>query len=117
MHEVGLIADALNRAVAAAEGAGAGKIERLVFAISGDHVTPEAVETLVASMSHGTLAEGAAVVVERRAVEYACLHCGARYLAERDDRCPECGRGGLPLGDTPELALTAIDVSDANDSD
>ena len=65
MHEVALVAGALEQAVAAAERAGARRIERLNFAIgSGGHVTPEAVETLVAILGRGTLVEGAAVAFE-----------------------------------------------------
>ena len=65
MHEVALVSGALAQAIAAAERSGARRIERLNFAIRpGSHVTPEAVETLVAILGRGTLADGAAVAFE-----------------------------------------------------
>jgi Zn finger protein HypA/HybF involved in hydrogenase expression len=82
VHEVGLVAEALEVAIGAARDAGAERIQRLTFVLAnGGHVTPEAVETLVLIMSRGTLAEGAEVSVEFS-----------------------------DMGDAPELALASIDV-------
>jgi Zn finger protein HypA/HybF involved in hydrogenase expression len=67
MHEVGLVAAALEQAERAAREAGAARIVRLTFALAPrGHVSRAAVETLVAALSPGTLAEGAAVVVEEQ---------------------------------------------------
>lgn len=111
MHEVGLVSDALARAVAAAEQAGATRIERLTFAIAGGgHVTPEVVETLCAALGAGTLAEGARVACEPRAVDYACFACGTLFQAA-DRTCPTCGSPGVADGDAPELELVSIDVT------
>lgn len=64
MHEVGLVSAALEHAIEVARQAGATRVERLRFAIAPDgHVTPEAVQTLVAVLARGTLVEGAAVDV------------------------------------------------------
>ena len=65
MHEVALVSAAVAQAVEAAERAGARRIEQLTFAIApGGHVTPEAVETLVAVLGRGTLVEGAEIAFE-----------------------------------------------------
>ena len=65
MHEVELVAAAVAEAVAAAERAGARRIERLNFALRpGSHATPEIVETLVSILGRGTLVEGAVVAFE-----------------------------------------------------
>jgi Zn finger protein HypA/HybF involved in hydrogenase expression len=62
MHEVTLISAAIAQAVAAAQCAGASRIERLTFWVAPrGHVSREAVETLVAALASGTLAEGARV--------------------------------------------------------
>ncbi|HZS00825.1 MAG TPA: hydrogenase maturation nickel metallochaperone HypA [Chloroflexota bacterium] len=117
MHEAGLMADAVRQAVAAAERAGAPRIERVTFAIAvGGHVTPEAVETLFLAFSRGTIAEGAALAIERRPARACCLDCGRPYLADGalapDELppCPACGGLGLRATDAADLALVSIDV-------
>ena len=87
MHEVELVAAAVAQAVAAAERAGARRIEQLNFALRpGSHATPEVVETLVSILGRGTLVEGAVVAFE-------------------------------PTDDTSsELALVSIDVQPAEDA-
>ena len=111
MHEVGLMSDALKRAIALAEDAGARRIDRLVVTISGNHVTPESVETIFGSLSRGTPAEGAELIVERQPVGYRCWLCGTDYEALDDDRCPACGGSGLVLTEPAELTLTGIDIA------
>ena len=65
MHEVGLVSAAIAHAIDVAREAGAIRVERLTFAINPDgHVTPAAVQTLVAVLARGTPIEGAAVEVE-----------------------------------------------------
>lgn len=111
MHEVGLVSDALQRAVATAEKADATRIERLTFAIAGGgHVTPEVVETLCAALSAGTLADGAQVECQPLAIGYACLACGTVFHAT-DGTCPTCGSAGIADDDAPELELVSIDVT------
>lgn len=110
MHEVGLVSDALTRAVAAAEQAGATRIERLTFAIAGGgHVTHEIVETLCAALGAGTLADGARVECEPLALDYACFSCGTTFRST-EGVCPACGAPGI-AGDAPELELVSIDVT------
>lgn len=66
MHEVALVSAAVTQAIDAARRAGAVRVERLTFALSpGSHVTPDAVETLVAIVGRGTLVEGASLAFER----------------------------------------------------
>src|SRR5207248_1463393 len=68
MHEVSLVSAAIAAAVAAAQRAGARRVERLTFALApSSHVTREAVETLVAALAARTLVEGAAVAFEPHA--------------------------------------------------
>lgn len=111
MHEVGLVSDALSRAIAAAERSGATRIERMTFAIAGGgHVTPEVVETLCAALGAGTLADGARVACEPLALDYACFGCGALFRAA-DGTCPTCGSPGVAGDDAPELELVSIDVT------
>ncbi len=112
MHEVGLMTDALNRAIAAAEEAGAHRIDGLTFTYDPTgHVTPEIVETLFLAMSNGTLAQGARLVVEPQPVTLHCLACSEDFLTtDSDAACPTCGRVGMPVSDVPELVLESIDI-------
>jgi Zn finger protein HypA/HybF involved in hydrogenase expression len=72
MHEVSLVSAAITAAVAAAQRAGAQRVERLTFTLAPTgHVTREAVETLVAALAGGTLVEGAAVDFEPPATDPA----------------------------------------------
>ena len=110
MHEVGLVADALKRALALAEDARASKIDRLVFAIAGDHVTPDAVETIVWALSRGTIAQDAEVIIERRPVDFRCIRCGTGFSA-LDAECPVCGSVAAPAAEFDDLVFTGIDVA------
>lgn len=114
MHEVGLMTDALNRAIAAAESAGARRIECLTFTYDPTgHVTPEIVETLFLAMSAGTLAQGARLVVEPTEVTLRCIECGQDFRATGSNTaCPTCERAGIPVGEVPELLLESIDIDD-----
>ena len=114
MHEVGLMTDALKRALAAAENAGAQRITGLTFRYDPTgHVTAEIVETLFLAMSNATLAQGARLVVEPQQVALQCLACGEDFLvAGSDVACPTCGRVGMPVSSVPELWLESIDIDE-----
>ncbi len=108
------MSSALNQAIVAAKNAGAGHIDRLTFRYSPTgHVTPEIVETLFLSMSSGTIAEGARLVVEPQAQIAHCLRCDRPFpVTDPADSCPVCHGPGMPMGDAPELILESIDVDD-----
>jgi hydrogenase nickel incorporation protein HypA/HybF len=119
MHEAGLMAEAVRQAVAAAERAGAPRIERVTFAIAaGSHVTAETVETLFTAFSQGTIAEGAALAIETRPVRAYCPDCGealpalAEPTPEEFPTCASCGSPALPETEVVELALVSIEVPD-----
>jgi Zn finger protein HypA/HybF involved in hydrogenase expression len=109
MHEVGLISDALERAIATARRAGATRIQRLTFALpTGGHVTADTLQMLVPVLSKGTLAEGAAVSIDWQPRCFKCLGCGQQAA-----RGPDCARCGAPLvsdADLPDLVLASIEV-------
>ena len=63
MHEVALVAGAVEQAVAAARRAGARYVEQLTFALDPNgHVSQDAVTLLVEVLGRGTPIEGARVV-------------------------------------------------------
>ena len=68
MHEVSLVSAAIAHAVAAAQRAGASRVERLTFWLAPrGHITRETIETLVAALADGTLVVGADVDFESQA--------------------------------------------------
>ena len=55
-------------------------------------VAPEAMLFCFDAVRHGTIAEGAKLVIERTPGAGWCLDCGKTVaLAERFGACPECG--------------------------
>lgn len=114
MHEVGLISDAIERAVLTARENGAERIERLTFKIaSHGHVTREIVQTLFESLSSGTMAEGARLDIEFTAETAHCWECGTVFTDHlHDDLCPACGSQNVAAALAPDILLASIDVPD-----
>jgi hydrogenase nickel incorporation protein HypA/HybF len=119
VHEAGLMAEAVQLAVAAAERAGAPCIERVTFAIpAGSHITAETVQTLFAALSQGTIAEGAALAVETRPTQAHCPHCGDAFPVPAESTpdeflsCASCGIPAVPGAGAVELTLVSIEVPD-----
>jgi hydrogenase nickel incorporation protein HypA/HybF len=113
------MAEAVQQAVAAAERAGAPRIERVTFAIAaGSHVSAETLAMLFAALSQGTIAEGAALALETRPARAYCLHCGDAFPAPAEPTpdelvsCASCGSPALPEAGAVELALVSIEVPD-----
>lgn len=117
MHEVGLIADAIERAVQTARSSGAERIEGLTFQIAPHgHVTPEIVQTLFESLSGGTMAEGAHLNIEFMVETACCWKCGTVFADHlHDDRCPHCGSQNIAAALAPDVVLASIDVPDGSD--
>ena len=122
MHEVGLMEEAIARAVQTARDAGADRIDRLTFTIRPHgHVTPEIVETLFGALSRGTIAEGAQVAVEQQDQgACSCWSCGVVFRVANPAEsgsdhlaCPSCGSHSVMPADGPDLSLASIDVPDA----
>ena len=113
MHEVGLVAAAIETATREARRAGAIRVDRLIFEIvEGGHLTPDAVETVFATLSRDTIAAGAALTFEPRTVARLCPACGVEYPGDAEGgACPSCGQIGWPTHGGTELILVGIDVS------
>ena len=97
MHELAATESLLAAALRAAEGAGAGKVHRMVVSIG--HYTgilPESVEKYFPTASSGTAAEGAALEFHVLPVRVVCGSCGAEAElsaegAAAEDPEYECG--------------------------
>ena len=113
MHEVGVMCEALEIALEQADRRGARRIHRItlrVGALSG--VVPEALEFAFDAVAHGTIAEGARLVIDRVALACACAACGHEFQPpEFDYECPLCHAFGARVLRGQELELADLEVS------
>lgn len=112
MHEVAIMSEALRMAEDAAKSAGADRILKLrlrIGSLSG--VVPEALEFAFEAVSQGTLAEGAALEIERVPAACWCDNCRAEFeCADFFNECPRCHQPGGDLRRGRELDLAAVEL-------
>jgi hydrogenase nickel incorporation protein HypA/HybF len=75
------------------------------------HVEPEALHFCFDAVSHGTIAEGAALDLETVAGEGWCAECRRTVpITERYDICPLCGQAHVRMTAGDELRLAELEV-------
>nr|WP_294527037.1 hydrogenase maturation nickel metallochaperone HypA [uncultured Rhodopila sp.] len=75
------------------------------------HVAPEAMLFCFDAVSHGTMAEGAKLVIERTPGAGWCLDCSKTVpLQERFGACPDCGRHHVQITSGDELRVRELEV-------
>ena len=113
MHEVGLMRDAIDLAVAEAERVGAGRVHRVVLrvgALAG--VEQEALDFAFDVAAEGTIAAGARLEVVHSPAVCFCPDCGRDFEPEGVAfRCPCCGAAGGDVRGGRELELVCMEVS------
>ena len=113
MHEVGLIKDALGAALARAEREGARRVERVTCCIGAESgVDPDVVDFIFPLATSGTIAEGAALAIERIEVRCRCRVCAEEFAP--DDLlhiCPRCGRPGAPAIAGRDFRIASLDIT------
>lgn len=113
MHEISIMAEAVNMAVQAAQDAGAQKVTGLrlrVGAMSG--AVPEALRFAWDVVCAGTLAEGAWLEIDSVPATWWCPACLAEYVC--DDwmgECPRCHQASGDLRRGRELEIAAVEVN------
>jgi hydrogenase nickel incorporation protein HypA/HybF len=113
MHEVSLMQDTLVLACQHAKQAGGTQIHRLhmrIGELSG--VVSDALEFAFDVVARGTMAEGAALSIERVPLRCYCESCRREF--EPADYCCECPDCRLPSADIRagrEMELTSLEVS------
>ena len=112
MHEMALTESIVEIATDAAKKQGAAKVKRVFVDVGAlSHVESEALLFCFAAVSAGTIAEGAALEIDRVPGAGWCLDCGkAVAIAERFDACPECGRHHVQMTEGDELRVREIEV-------
>ena len=112
MHEMALcrsIIDMIDEQ-AAAQGFRTVKTIRLIIGTLS-HVEPEALEFGFDVASRGTLAEGAALEIERPGGQAFCMVCETTVpLAQRFDPCPQCGGHQLVVTAGEEMRVKELEV-------
>ena len=111
MHELSLMTNLLDDAVAAAAGAPVCALRIRVGPLSG--VVVEALRFAFEALAPGTPAAGARLDIEETAPAFHCPRCGADYAAPVGAyQCPACGAADGELRGGHELELVSIEVPD-----
>jgi hydrogenase nickel incorporation protein HypA/HybF len=113
VHELSLARALLTQLVAESERHAFARVVRVKLAIGAlGHVDPEALTFAFEVASRGTLAEGAALDVERVAGAAHCLGCGADVAVHgRGDFCPKCGGGHLVVTGGEDMKIRELEVA------
>lgn len=113
MHEVGLMREVIDLAVAEAERHGAARVHALsirVGQLSG--VDADALSFAFDVASAGTLAEGATLTIVPVAVVCHCPPCNREFTPDGYVfTCPTCGRRSHDIRAGTELELMQLEVS------
>ena len=112
MHEMALTESIVEIATEAARKQGAEKVRRVFVDVGAlSHVEPDALQFCFAAVSAGTIAEGAALEIDRVAGAGWCADCGKTVaIAERFSACPDCGGFHVQMTAGDELRVREIEV-------
>ena len=99
-------------AVEAAGREGANRVRRVFVDVGAlSRVEPDALLFCFAAVSAGTIAEGAALDIQRIPGAGWCMDCGKTVpLAERFGPCPACGRYHVQMTAGDEMRVREIEV-------
>ena len=112
MHELAITQGLLRVAL---EQAGTNKVRRIIsIKLKIGELTgyvPEAVEQNFEQLSAGTIAEGAALLIEPVPLRCHCKRCGTDYRAARDDfSCPSCRSAEFKITGGREMFIESMEV-------
>lgn len=112
MHEMGITAEVLRAAVEGAESAGAVRINSVHLTVGElTEIVPDALQFAWETLTPGTLAEGAELVIEHTPGHSVCLTCENEFDHDRWDRiCPKCGSFATKGISGDELLIDKVDV-------
>jgi hydrogenase nickel incorporation protein HypA/HybF len=112
MHEMSLAQSIVRLAEEQARGDGFVRVTKVFLTVGAlAHVDPRALEFGFEVVARGTVAEGAALVWERRPAKAFCLPCGTMVdVNSRSEPCPRCGDFGWLLQQGEELRITELEV-------
>ena len=115
MHELGIASTILDRAQAASESNGGGRVIKIglrIGALSG--VEPDALSFAIEALAKGTPCEGVVLDVERPKRRLRCSTCAAEFEPEGFFvTCPVCRRDASECIAGSELDVTYIELEDS----
>lgn len=112
MHEMSLAQGIVTLTEERARADGFSRVTK-VFLVVGAlaHVDAKALAFGFDVVAKGTVAEGAELVLERRAAKAFCVPCGTVVeVASRTDSCPRCGAFEWLLEQGEELRVSELEV-------
>lgn len=112
MHEMALCQSIIEMCREQARTQGFTRVKTICLAIGAlSHVEPQALEFGFGAASRGTLADGAALEIERPPGQAFCMVCEATVpLAQRFDPCPRCGGHQLIVTGGDEMRVRELEV-------
>lgn len=112
MHEMGIVAGILEAAESTARRENAVRINEINIRVGElTEIVDDALYFAFESLSPGTLAEGAELIVERVGARSRCLGCDVTFDHGRfDAMCPECGTFLCELLQGRELMVESLDI-------
>ena len=112
MHELGITQSILDSVLQEAEKADAGKVRQINLVIGEmSGVSEESVRFHFATLSRGTIAEGAELAFTTVLAKSRCRQCDSVFEAEANDwTCPGCGGSDLEVTGGRELQVESIEV-------
>jgi hydrogenase nickel incorporation protein HypA/HybF len=119
MHEMGITTGILETALDAAEEAGASRITEIRISVGElTEIMEFALQFAFESLTPGTMAEGAVLVVENIPARSHCNDCGTDYFHDRFQMlCPECDSLNITLLQGRELRIDSIETADDESAD
>ncbi len=112
MHEMSLCEGVVSLVEDAARRERFTRVKAVVLELGAlGHVAPEAMTFCFDAVSRGTVAEGAALVIETIPGAGWCLDCAKTVpLAERFGACPDCGHHHVQMTSGDELRVRELEV-------
>lgn len=112
MHELAITEGIIEAAIPAAEAAGAKRILEIrlkIGELSG--VLPECIQEYFNIASRGTIAEGAALKVEKIPITITCASCGYDgEIPRRKIHCPKCASAEIKIKSGREYFVDSLEV-------
>jgi len=119
VHEMGITQGILAAAFDAAEEAGATRISEIRITVGElTEIQTFALDFAFESLTPGTMAEGAKLVVTELSPRSHCRDCGLTYDHDRFEMiCPDCQSFNVELLQGRELRIDSIETDDAPSGD
>jgi len=114
VHEMGITQGILDASFAAAEKAGATRITEIQVSIGElTEIVDFALQFAFESLTPGTMAEGATLVITMVPAKSRCGDCNAEYFHDRFEMlCPTCGGLNIEPLQGREMQIDSIEADD-----